>query len=362
MKKIAILTLPLTENFGGILQATALYNFLVDKNYDVVFLKNSYLSSKWKAWLWKVIEKIPFHNFKNHRATYLRRKFHTPFISQHISKQSSLLTTIADFESISKKHNFDAVIVGSDQVWRWDYISDGFDRYFLNFVNEKKTRKIAYAASFGKPYWQAQEHQDIVAEYLRSFHAVSIRETDAVAICKTLQVPNCQQVLDPTLLVEKSFYTKFLLRSESNPVSKTLLTYLLDENPKKTEFIRLAAQALGSEYIGASLSTNSNVTVQAWLTSFYEAEFIITDSFHGMVFSILFNKQFLVISNAERGVSRFISLLEQLNLLDRLLDDDLLDVKSISMLFEKQIDYTAVEQRLKLLREASASFLINALN
>jgi serine/threonine protein kinase len=361
MKKVGILTLPLNDNYGGMLQAVALYGFLSQQGYEVVFLKNEYFKKKWKALVWSAIARIPFQNLKGVRYSHRKKIFHESFLKTNITNRSRSLSSTEDFQKVANQEQFDAVIVGSDQVWRWDYILDGFERYFLNFIDGKKTRKIAYAASFGKPHWQAPDQSSTVSKLLSDFHSISTRESDAIAICQGLGGQNCKQVIDPTLLVGRSFYDKFLIKSDRTPGKKTLLTYVLDEQNDKLEFIRQINQSLGMDYETRSLVVQEYLTVPAWVSAFHDADFVITDSFHGMVFSLLFNKQFIVIGNSNRGVSRFTSLLQQLELNHRLIDENNLSLELANESVHRKIDYLEINSKLEVLRNSSSDFLINAI-
>lgn len=361
MKKVGILTLPLNDNYGGMLQAVALNGFLAEQGFEVVFLRNEYFRNKWKAMLWSFIERVPFQNLKGARYAYLKKVFHDDFIELYLPNRTRPLQSEDDFKRLVEQEKFHAVIVGSDQVWRWDYIVDGYQRYFLNFIEGGETRKIAYAASFGKPHWQAPEIKGEVTKLLADFHAVSTRESDGIQICQEFGRQDCQQVLDPTLLVGRNFYDRFLPNKEYTSKNKTLLTYVLDEHGQKLDFINQVRQMLGSEYEIKSLGLQSNMKVSEWVTAFKNADYIITDSFHGMVFSILFNKQFIAVGNSSRGVSRFTSLLGRLGISDRMVDENNLDAEVAKNLVFHKLNYQEIDAELSLLRGQSAKFLINAL-
>ncbi|MGQ2965484.1 polysaccharide pyruvyl transferase family protein [Methylophilus sp.] len=361
MKKVGILTLPLNDNYGGLLQAVALSGFLSLQGFEVVFLRNEYFKNKWKSLVWSAIARVPFQNVNGARYAHKKRLLHKAFIKDYIPRRTRTLRSIEDFKSVVKQEKLDAVIVGSDQVWRWDYILDGFERYFLSFVDGSKTRKVSYAASFGKPQWQAAEKMDQVSSLLADFHAVSARESDGVTICQELGRKDCQLVIDPTLLVNRHFYDQFLVKPKHTSQQKTLLTYVLDEQGKKKEFIDAVSANLGEDYVTKSLGLQSNMTAPEWVTAFHDADYVITDSFHGMAFSIMFNKPFIVIGNSHRGVSRFTSLLQQLDLLSRMVDETSLDNYSVKELVSHKVDYNEINTKLQLLREKSSNFLINAL-
>lgn len=361
-KKVGILTLPLNDNFGGMLQTVALYGFLAEQEFEVVHLRNEYFRSPWRSIFRRVLERIPFQNIRGARYEYSKKKNHEPFLKQYLPNRTRTLSSITDFKKVAQTENFDAIIVGSDQVWRWDYIIDGYERYFLNFIDDNRTRKISYAASFGKPYWQATEKKQEVTEFLSEFHAVSTRESDAVQICHEFGRKDCQQVLDPTLLVDRKFYNGLLEQTQDSTNNKTLLTYVLDRQSKKLEFITHVHQKLGWEFKAKSLSLTSSKKVSEWVTAFHNADYVITDSFHGMVFSILFNKQFIAIGNSSRGVSRFTSLLNQLGIATRMVDENSLSEEIANQLVSHKINYEEINSKLQFLREQSSTFLLNALN
>jgi hypothetical protein len=154
-----------------------------------------------------------------------RKKFHRPFIEKEIFKISQDLYTKQDLEIFAKDEKFDAIIVGSDQVWRKAYINDKYYKsYFLDFVDGTKTKKIAYAASFGKDYWEGKEDIDDISKLLSDFTAVSTREKSGLAICKnSFGFNDAKHVLDPTMLMDKEFYiNEIISKYDTSRVSKSL--------------------------------------------------------------------------------------------------------------------------------------------
>jgi len=361
MKKIAILTLPLSDNYGGMLQAVALYGFLAGKGYSVVFLKNQIFRKMWKLLIWLFLERIPFQKFKRARCLYIKKIYHGGFLKKHLPNQTVSLYRHKDFVDVIERGKFDAVIVGSDQVWRWDYIWDGYNRYFLDFVGDVRVRKIAYAASFGNSHWQMPALNDRIAKLLARFHAVSTRESDGVKVCCELGRSDCRNVLDPTLLVDSSFYENLLAPIKTYTGKKNLLTYILDESSDKSVFVKNFHETLGDDFAVRIIGLCSDLTVPEWVSEFRYADFVITDSFHGMVFSIIFKKQFLVIANRERGLSRFTSLLSLLGLEDRLISEDCLDFDAIDSFVREEINYSVVDAKIGLLREQSSDFLLRSI-
>lgn len=372
--KIGILTLPIAENYGGILQAVALYRLLSSNGHDVVLIykKSAATQVLWKKIIKEILIKIPFQDFKNFKANKklneereIRKIFLRPFIEQEIFKISPDLYTKEDLENFAKEEKLDAVVVGSDQVWRKRYINDKYYKsYFLDFVDGTKVKKIAYAASFGKDYWEGKYDHKEIAKLLQDFTAVSVREKSGVDICKDIfGYDKAIHVLDPTMVIGKEFYQNEIIKKydETETNKGGLLTYVLDEAVEKKEIIEFVQKNSGLKsihHLKGFNTSNTTYTVPQWVASYANADFVVTDSFHGMVFSIIFEKEFVVIGNHSRGLDRFISLLGLLGLEDRLV----FDVKDLEGKRIEKIDYERVNRILENEKKKSLEFLKGALN
>ena len=265
---------------------------------------------------------------KANRIIEFRMRNLRPFISRHIKERPfKLIKEVAPTE-------FDMFVVGSDQVWRPKYncwyglrIEDSF----LDFAEGWNVRRISYAASFGTEEWEYSEAQRIrCSSLLHLFNAVSVRETQAIGMCKSYLGVDAIQTLDPTLLLTKEDYERII--NEETYLRKPaggLLCYFLDYDNEKRELVSKISENIGLEPFNAFVGNNileesckeeSYVSIAQWLSFFKEAEFVVTDSFHACVFSVIFQKPFIAICNKERGASRFKSLLEPLSLGDHLLD------------------------------------------
>jgi hypothetical protein len=369
--KIGILTLPIAENYGGILQAVALYRLLHAQGHEVILLYKSPYLARWKKLAIEILAKIPFHNYRNIKTIYKiykawpnRKGFHGPFIENEIFKISKDLYTKKELENFVKKENFDAVIVGSDQVWRKRYINDAYYKsYFLDFVDGTKTKKIAYAASFGKDHWEGEGDSEEIAKLLKDFCAVSTREASGVNICRdSFGYNEAKHVLDPTLLMGKAFYTDEIIAKydTSNIPKGGLVTYVLDEAQEKKEiieFVKKNTELKSLHHLKGFSDSHITLSIPQWVALFANADFVVTDSFHGMVFSIIFEKEFVVIGNHDRGLDRFTSLLSLLGLEDRMVFsmEDLKDKKIDS------IDYASVNKILEENKKSSLEFLTGVL-
>ncbi|WP_179318727.1 polysaccharide pyruvyl transferase family protein [Winogradskyella helgolandensis] len=363
--KIGILTLPINNNYGGIIQLAALYNFIESNGFEAVWIDKRHPESVVKFWLKKIIEINPLYNIydpKNFKTIKLFRKQVAPFFKEYLSVKTNTAYTSEYLKEVTK--DLDCVIVGSDQVWRLEYIKENYPTYFLDFVSSK-TKKIAYAASFGKDFWEGKtESISKIESLIQKFDLVSTREEDGLKICKeSFNYEKAVHTLDPSFLPDVSFYEKMIKGIDFSHKIE-LFNYVLDASEKSTSIVDEISNRMNLKidkiYLNASNSLNSPHLIENWLSHFYYSNFIITDSFHGLVFSIIFNKQFIIIGNKSRGLSRFNSLLKLLNLENRLIDIDQFKIEDIALLNEK-IDYLEVNKKLNMQKEISKTYLLNAI-
>lgn len=371
--KIAILTLPLHTNYGGILQCYALQTVLERMGYEVSVLhrplyKRSYYIYWGLAILKRLIKKFILHKQVIsilYAPFQIARKNTDRFIEKYIHKY------IRRTWDNSLAKYFDAFIVGSDQVWRPAYAID-VEQFFLSFLDDTIVKRISYAASFGLD--DLCEYNDLQIEkcatLLKKFDAVSVREHSAVNLCKKYFGVDAVQILDPTLLLISDDYVRLLKKEITKPSEGNMLVYFLDKNEgKKSICDNLALERkLTPFWLDSPDEYNKNLpieritkmSVEQWLRSFYDADFVLTDSFHGCVFSIIFHKPFIVIGNHERGLTRIESLLNLFDLNDRMILSEYdLTFKKINLLGD--IDYTAIEEKLQVCRASALSFLKNSI-
>ena len=353
--KIGIVTQPLSRNYGGILQNYALQQTLIalghtPYTFDLgAFGWGDVVETNIKSIVKRLIGRPA--NFVTTPQQYalselpLRR-----FVESHISliKPRSKRPTAAKIA----EYGLEALVVGSDQVWRPRY-NYAIEDMYLGFARTLNIRRIAYAASFGTEEWEYSEAQATKCrELITMFDAISVRESSAVALCREHFSVEATHLLDPTLLLTAEEYNT-LTTSIPKRKEPILFAYLLDRSEEKLLFINKKAKQLGvtAVIMGAGEDINTNDCIELWLSYFRDAQYVITDSFHGCVFSIIYNCNFTVISNNMRGNSRMLSLLQQLDIKGRYIesfDDDI--VNSI-------IDWKEVNMRLNNLRILSKNFL-----
>lgn len=362
--KVGILTLPVNNNYGGIIQLAALYNFIESNGYQVVWIDKRHPDNVIKLLSKKIIESNPLYNIydpRNFKTIKLFLQQVKPFFNNYVSSKTQTVYTKKELKRATE--DFDCLVVGSDQIWRLGYIKENYSTYFLDFasVNQKK---IAYAASFGKNYWEGDRNSiSKIQSLIKTFNLVSTREDIGVEICaESFNFNNAVHVLDPSFLPELDFY-KTMLNNITFSRKIELFNYVLDFSKKSNLIVESISKELNLKtdkiYLN-NLSNNSSNLMENWLAHFYYADFVVTDSFHGLVFSIIFNKQFIIIGNHSRGLSRFDSLLNLLDLKDRMITIDQFNSKSMPVLQEK-IDYSVVNQKLNNHKEISKTYLLNAL-
>lgn len=315
--KTGILTLPLHINYGGILQAYALQTVLENLGHEAELILRDLPPG---AMPWQKGLSL------DEQRTILQHTHR--FIHQYIKGEKNSLSklTPADYE---------AIVVGSDQIWRYYYtrhMPGGYGTVFLGFTEGWPLRRISYAASFGVDEWEAPaDVTPDISRLLHNFNAVSVRESSGVTLCHDVLGVEAQHVVDPTMLLTSADYKQLIDScNDTRAAEGELMCYILDETPDKTALIDTVAKRFGlrpfranakAEQPGAPLSERVQAPVEQWLRSFRDARMVITDSFHATVFSILFGKPFIVTGNPGRGLARLESLLDQFGMADHLVLD-----------------------------------------
>lgn len=362
--RIAILTIPLNANYGGILQAYALQTTLENLGgYDVEVLDNPYLLKMPPKLLRPFVyaarvigRKLGMYsgNIKKEVAknTYCANTYH--FVHENIHEY--FINKLSDIP----KDRYDAIVVGSDQIWRSYFFHLYFGEMpdaFLRFTEGWNIKRIAYAPSFGVEKWEySDEETKECRKYIKLMDAVSCREKEGVEMCSEyLECDTVKHVLDPTMLLTKQDYQKFVRISKEK--TGKLLVYVMDNDEDKNKLVN----AIAKERVLKPCSIYqpdvvSPPSVEYWLQQFEDAECVVTDSFHACVFSIIFGKEFVVYANQNRGLSRFTSLLKMFGLEDRLVlnYEDYKNVIITSSIAEAQ-------KKLEVLRQESKEWLKQAL-
>lgn len=286
-------------NYGALLTSYALYRIVEKIGYMPVLLDHAPMSETWE-----------------HCAT-LPSSFRSFLQSESI--HIIPVPTVKHAEKIGKSHhNF---IVGSDQLWRHQYIHEFGTQFFLDFVGEGK-RKIAYATSMGDTGADVPAHfRSIATRLLSHFDAISLREYSGVSELARLYKTDGIQAIDPVFLHSSDFWEKLAAKAPA-PAENYTLSYILDSNVKIEELQQHmqtfvpARQVLITDYekpICSSAAPQYDIMLNQispteWLSSIANCNFMVTDSFHGACFAIIFNKPFVCLMNERRGATRFHTL------------------------------------------------------
>ena len=284
--RIGILTSSIAGNYGGIIQNYALQQVLKSLGHKPITIDHykSYSRIRWimgriNAFLHRKSVNVPFPWYGR-----VGEKGILDFGFRNIDRTKPVKEILPE---IIDKYCFDALIVGSDQVWRKKY-NKNLEISFLSFTENLNIKRIAYAASFGVDDWDYPEDLTLrCKELLANFDAVSVREKSDVSLCQKHLGIIPQQVLDPTLLLNANHYKKFF-KTNMLPVDDYLFAYILDVDDLKRNFVNSMANAMKLKPIIMSAENNAknDDSIEKWLTMLVNASFVITDSYHGTLFSI----------------------------------------------------------------------------
>lgn len=372
--KIGILTQPLHNNYGGLLQAYALQK-VVKKEFNATpvtlnIQMEGTTSYRFKEFLKRCIKRILFRkknvllipNKPSQEQKNIISEYTDKFIDNHLSVTKKIFRNSKIDSSLS---GFDAYIVGSDQVWRPKY-SPNIYTYFLDFLIKKNVTKISYAASFGVDFWEYSRKETLkCAQLAQAFTDISVREDAAVMLCKEHLGVKVTQVLDPTLLLNPCDFDEIINDFNTFKEEDFIMFYVLDPALLNGDLVSELKKRFNVKFYSImpeSFNKNKSKDIDKckyppvgdWLCGFKNANYIITDSFHGTAFSILYNKPFITLGNKERGLSRFNSILNIFNLEDRLVTN----IGQIENgILDKKIDYRLVNEILEIERGKSFYFL-----
>lgn len=333
-----IITLTSNFNYGNIIQRYALKTYLKKRGFDFDNVSIRDWSDE--------IDQEPFVETKK-------------FVSQYIGGK----------EFDAKRHQgYKNYIVGSDQVWRnWWGGWDGFSKYFLDFLGDSETNRVAYAASFGVDSLEQakinSELAKLIRPLIRRFNAISVREKSGVKLVKQLAKSQSIKpvvVLDPVFMLNVGDYSSLIDNSDSKQSDiPKVFCYILDESNEKTSIIKKIAKTKKSDFMVINPQNDKKYEpVELWLKGFRDSNIVVTDSFHGVVLSVVNNKEFVVIGNEERGMARFVSVLDMLGISSSRL---VLDLKTFDYGKLEPINWTLVNNRLDKLRKVSGDWLLDAL-
>lgn len=360
--KLAIITLHRVYNYGSVLQAYATQKIFENKGHEVNIIDYITAQRTRKRIFFKAPAqetkrgiKLLVYRIAKIGSLLLKEKTFGGFIKKNLNLTKEYIT-VEDLEKDPPKA--DIYITGSDQVWNSTY-NEGVDRgFFLDFVPEQNTR-VAFVASFGKTKLDKIE-SDIVSRYIQRYRGVSVREDAAKHILNELGREDAIQLIDPTLQITgdewRNLASKRLVKEPY-----LILMLLYNEDNHATEYARKIANEKGLKLVKISWELKKPQLVdklfthrspEDFLSLFANAEFVVTNSFHGLAFSINLHRQFVVVPRNEFN-SRIESLLTLTGLNNRMVKTE----KEVEQCMNTIINYIEVEEYLNQERTKANKFI-----
>ena len=366
--KVGILTYHRAENYGALLQAYALKTYLEQEYYSVELIDYwpQYHENYFKIFSIATLKSLPFRG----KLVYI---IHTIFsLGWLIRRKRNFKRFMYKYLSIPKKikyrssdtcSDYDLVVYGSDQIWRKQNLPGwcGYDPWYYGSNNIQTLKKITYAASMGVLNL-TEEDCLFVSKMLDNFSYLSVRENDLQKLLLSLNKKSVL-VLDPVFLLNEMDW-KRITRTIKSSTQKYILLYNLLSTKESVQLAEEIGNLYGYEikeiYKGKDWKHRGkryvkSAGVEDFLVLIRDAEFVISNSFHGVAFSILFEKFFFAVGMRDKA-ERVLTLLNALGLENRYIHSvDKLNLEPMT------IDYCEVKKSLLSLQSASRAFLLNSL-
>ena len=379
--RIGLVIFPFVPSHGSILQTFAIYTKLKDMGHSVTIINRRRPPIGLSTVILRAISNLKsklkgtYHGpvlYRGYTPKAIMKKL-MPFINSYFGKDIITVYSSKETRKLVESQSFDAFIVGSDQVWRPKYVPDIY-HYYLDFLSaDSEVKKIAFCPSFGTDDWEySLEQTEKCKELLSRFSAVAVRENGGVVLCRNYLNKEVTHLLDPTILFPASKYSDVFLKRQkkNNNLSSQFglaSVYYLDTNLEKTAIVNKVCERLylKSVYVNnhiqdtsARLRDRIAPSLFTWIAGFYDAAFVVTDSFHATMFALYYNKPFIAVINEQRGAARFRSIMEELGLQDRLVSspDAIFD-----SLLTASIDWDRINSYLAEQRNRSVTFLYDSL-
>ena len=354
---IGIMTFHWATNYGAVIQAYALQRYLSKSGYDVSII--DYVPETRRKTIRSCLRARRPSSILRNTCEYLKERR----LQKFRSKYFRLSDRYSSYDELKKNPPpCHVLICGSDQIWHFAFTDRGEHKptyaYFLDF-GKPEVKRIAYAASFGCANYP-QEVFARIAPRISVFNAVSVREQSGVQLALNAGVRQVSVVPDPTLLLSESDYNALSTGWDGLNNDNSFFYVLHHNQPVIDDIKRYFIKALSQNVIDSRAYTNSVMGIEQWLWEIKTAKTVVTNSFHGVVFAIIFKKTFittLVEGEFSEMNDRVYTLLKSVGLENRILeqyDEDRIQ----SLLVEgKKIEWDVVEKRVCEMRRQGYSFL-----
>lgn len=351
-KKIGVMTFHWAANYGAVLQAWALQKFLQDSGFDA-----------------EIIDYVPSNRAISLPRCFAARHIQTVKVRLEEYKKEQLIKTFrAEYMNLSNRKYgskeeliknpplYDCYISGSDQIWNPFFTMNGQHgitlSYYLDFAPEGKKR-ISFSSSFGRSNLEAKV-LNVIEPELKKYSSISVREREGVEILKKIGI-TAQCTADPTFLLAPARYDAFV--KDGKAEEDYLYAYILHGQQDKVEGCIDSVRRQRH----LALCEDNILSVSDWLSHIHNAKYVVTNSFHCMVFCILFHVPFFTIDvQGSNMSSRITTLLGNIGLTDRFLTIPVNDVQ-LSNKIDDSINWSAVDACVEEMRLTARNYLINAI-
>lgn len=330
----AILNFWCYSNYGAVMTGYALQKALEEMGYDgrlILYMNKAML---------------------RHTEEYFNESHFKRFSDKYI--KSTQLYTDANLSALNKLT--DTFIVGSDQVWRTNLLGVNKWAYYLNFADDR-AKKIACAASFGLNEFLGNPNDEVMARFLlKHFDAVSVRENEAAELCREKWGVDSEVVVDPVFYIDRSHYDEMTATVSPETPKEYILTYFLGQSDEDRRVVKAYADKLGLPVVALKVNETST---EEWLYYIKHARLVLTNSFHGVCFSIIFNREFVCVADRNKAYPRFATLLGKSGLMERAVPSaefvQCIDIE------KAPIDYSAVGARILREKKHAVDWLRQAM-
>lgn len=378
MKKIGMLTFYSEYNYGAMLQAYALQTKIKELGYSAEFIR--FFDRKFKeekptnaiCRVKKILKNLKSVEFSikkyiiNRHIGERKYSLFDDFVERYISTSRNAYYSLEDLKKADNE--YDAFVTGSDMVW--SDIGQNLDAYFLTFASEGK--RISYAPSLTGRENETVEQREQYKNWINRIDFLSCREKYGVNYISNITGRKAKQVVDPTLLIEKEVWKEkfhiekrhgqpYILCYMFRGIKKAMLKkikYYAKENNLRIIFIPMSVQETLYDLKNGS---DASYGPKEFVELFYNASYVVTNSFHGLLFSLIMNKPFSLIHRGkgnewlkhEERMTNILSLLD--------IENCFVNESDFDMNLNWDIDYNIINSKISELRRDSLDYLSNAL-
>lgn len=300
--KVGLITFHFVNNYGGVLQAYSLQEYLKEicgEEVSIINYKNTFVQFTDAVRIFPITSDVS-ELFTGIKTIPLRLK-RVSYFNQFLKQNVSVTEKVDSIDSVIEKNMFDCLICGSDQIWN-PVITFGFDKNYYLGQKKANVKRIAYAPSIGKNRISKKSEKKLKG-YISNIDYCSVRELETQRELEKMLDKDIEVLIDPTFLLKKEKWGK-LAQQVVAPKEKYILVYIMQKDNKVYDYSRKVKEKYGLKVIEISRYGKRNEGIDEvlvdvgpleFLSLFYNAEYICTNSFHGLAFSLIFDKKFSLI-------------------------------------------------------------------